>query len=78
MTDLYHVVLKDHDNSGHVWDDFFCPGCLNVFASRFDHLEIIRQSRASPQYLSRLYPPLVSEPYCRECGAIFNPWNHIN
>ena len=22
MTDLYHVVLKDHDNSGYVWDEF--------------------------------------------------------
>jgi hypothetical protein len=29
MADLYHVVIKDHDNSGYVWDVFFCLDCLN-------------------------------------------------
>ncbi len=28
MADLYHVVLQDHVNSGYVWDEFFCPTCL--------------------------------------------------
>ncbi|GAB6906648.1 conserved hypothetical protein [Desulfosarcina cetonica] len=78
MTDLYHVVLKDHENSGYVWDEFYCSRCLNDQITKFQQLEILRQTRASPQYLSRLYPPLINEPECRECGAVFNHWNHIN
>jgi hypothetical protein len=23
MGELLHVVIKDHENSGYVWDDFF-------------------------------------------------------
>ena len=71
MADLYHVVLKDHENSGYVWDEFFCPICLEKWVTKSDHLEILCQTIASPQYLSRVYPPLVNEPYCRECGVIF-------
>ena len=71
MADLYHVVLKDHENSGYVWDEFFCPDCLISQVMKFEHQEILRQTMANPQYLSRLYPPLVNEPHCRECGVIF-------
>ena len=29
MSELLHVVIKDHENSGYVWDSFFCrPGLL--------------------------------------------------
>ena len=71
MADLYHVVLKDHENSGYVWGEFLCPDCLISRVMKFEHQEILRQTMATPQYLSRLYPPLVNEPHCRECGVIF-------
>jgi hypothetical protein len=58
MADLYHVVLKDHENSGYVWDEFFCPTCLEKWVTKSNHLEILCQTMASPQYLSRVYPPL--------------------
>ena len=35
MADLYHVVLKDHENSGYVWDEFFCPTCLEKWVTKF-------------------------------------------
>lgn len=71
MADLYHVVVRDHENSGYVWDEFYCPTCLENWIVKFDSLEILRQTMATPQYLSRLYPPLVNEPQCRECGVRF-------
>lgn len=71
MADLYHVVIKDHENSGYVWGDFFCPACLDNWIMNFENLEILRQTLATPQYLSRLYPPLVTEPCCRKCGVRF-------
>jgi hypothetical protein len=71
MFNLYHVVLKSHENSGYVWDEFYCPDCLMDFIMKFEHLEILRRTMATPKYLSRLYPPLVNKPQCRECGVIF-------
>ena len=38
MADLYHVVLKDHENSGYVWDEFFCPTCLEKWVTKSSHL----------------------------------------
>lgn len=71
MSNLVHVVIKDHENSGYVWDDFYCPSCLYRWVIRHDNLKILRQATVTPQYLSRLYPPLVNEPACRECGKLF-------
>ena len=71
MADLYHLILRDQANSGYVWDDFYCPDCLKDRVTNSDHLEILRQTMATPQYLSRLYPPLMNEPHCRKCGVIF-------
>ena len=48
MADLYHVVIKDHENSGYVWGDFFCPACLEKWVMTFEHLEILRQTMANP------------------------------
>jgi hypothetical protein len=52
-------------------DEFFCPTCLEKWVINSSHLEILCQTMANPQYLSRVYPPLVNKPYCRECGVIF-------
>jgi hypothetical protein len=71
MSNLVHVVIKDHENSGYVWDDFYCLACLDRRVIQHDNLEILRQAIATPQHLSRLYPPLVNEPVCRECGLVF-------
>ena len=66
MADLYHVILKDYQNSGYVWNEFYCPDCLKDLATNSEHLKILNQNIATPQYLSRLYPPLMNEPHCRE------------
>jgi hypothetical protein len=71
MSELLHVVIKDHENSGYVWDDFFCRECLDKMVNSCTGLEIIKRSRLTPQYLSRLYPPLVNEPVCQECDLLF-------
>ena len=71
MSELLHVVIKDHENSGYVWDDFFCPECLGRLLRACNWLEILRRSRTTPQYLSRLYPQIVNEPVCKECGSMF-------
>ena len=59
MSVLLHAVIKDWDNSGLVYDDFYCPGCLESWVLSFDFKEILRLAKTTPQYLSRLYPPLV-------------------
>jgi|GEM_PF-6669088 len=71
MSILFHVVVKDHENSGYVWDEFYCPNCLERWLVQFNHLEILRKVQTTPQHLSRLYPLLVNEPSCRVCGAVF-------
>ena len=71
MADLYHVVIKDHDNSGYVWDAFFCLDCLNSRIMKHKAREVLNRNTATPKYLSRLYPPLVDEPSCSECGDFF-------
>jgi len=71
MADLYHVVIKDHDNFGYVWDAFLCLDCLNSRIMKHEDREVLRRNLATPKYLSRLYPPLVDEPNCSECGDAF-------
>ena len=71
MSELLHVVIKDHKNSGYVWDDFFCPECLGRLLKTGSHLEVLRRSITTPQYLMRLYPQIVNEPACRDCGKMF-------
>ena len=71
MSKLLHVVIKDHENSGYVWDEFFCPECFDRMLNACSSLEILKKSRTTPQYLSRLYPQIVNEPACKECGKLF-------
>ena len=71
MSELLHVVIKDHENSGYVWDEFFCPGCLGRLLKACNWLEILKWSIITPQHLSRLYPQIVNEPACKECGKLF-------
>jgi len=71
MSELLHMVIKDHENSGYVWDDFFCPDCLVRLLKVCNWLEILRRSIIKPQYLSGLYPQIVNEPVCRDCGKLF-------
>ena len=75
MTALFHVVLKDNENSGFVWDDFYCSGCLEKWVAQAEHLEILRQYPVTPNHLSRIYPPIVNEPVCVGCGLVFNHWS---
>ena len=70
MSVLLHLTVKDPENSGHVWNDFYCPDCLERMLAS-SRLEVIRQEKVTPQHLSRLYPPLVNEPVCDECGSVF-------
>jgi len=71
MSVLLHVVIKDHENSGYVWDEFFCPECLDRMLKACGSLEVLKRSITTPQYLSRLYPQIVNEPVCRECSKLF-------
>jgi hypothetical protein len=71
MTALIHVIFKDPENSGYVWDDFYCPECLKEKLSSSTWLEVIRQTKVIPKYLARLYPPLVNEPWCDTCHRLF-------
>jgi hypothetical protein len=71
MKILLHVVMKDHENSGYVWDEFYCPDCLDRKVKTSNSLEVLRQAIVTPRYLSGLYPQLVNEPVCDNCGLIF-------
>ena len=71
MRKLLHVVIKDHENSGFVWDEFYCQECLDRMSKAYRWQEILKRSRLTPQYLSRLYPQIVNEPVCRDCGKLF-------
>lgn len=71
MGALIHVVFKDPENSGYVWDDFYCPECLEKKLAESTWLEVLRRAKVTPKYLSRLYPPLVNEPWCHECHTVF-------
>ena len=75
MTVLFHVVLKDHENSGFVWDDFYCPACLEERVAHAEHLEVLQKHLTTPKHLSRLFPPIVNEPVCAGCGLVFNHWS---
>jgi len=69
---MFHVVVKDYENSGFVWDAFYCQACLEKNIATAKHLEILQQHTVTPEHLSRIYPPLVDEPVCENCGTIFN------
>ena len=71
MSELLHVVIKDNENSGYVRDDFFCPECLASLLKNCNWLIILKGAKTTPKYLMRLWPPLVSEPACRDCGKVF-------
>ena len=71
MSVLLHVVIKDAENSGFVRDEFFCPECLARLLKACSHLAILKGSKTTPQYLMRLFPPLLNEPSCRDCGKLF-------
>ncbi|WP_435549744.1 hypothetical protein [Desulfobacterium sp. N47] len=71
MSALLHVTIKDIDNSGYVWDVFYCPDCLEKMLTSSTWLEVIRQVKVTPQYLSHLYPQLVNEPVCDKCHSVF-------
>ena len=43
MSVLLHVVIKDNENSGYVWDEFYCPDCLEKWIATTSSLEILRQ-----------------------------------
>ena len=74
MTVLFHVALKAHENAGFVWDDFYCPACLEKWIVQAEHLKILRQYQVAPKHLSRIYPQIVNEPVCTCCGLVFNHW----
>ena len=61
MADLYHVVIKDHDNSGYMREGFFCSDCLNSRIMNHEDREVLNRNLAPPKCLSRLYPLLVEE-----------------
>ena len=65
-----HVIIKDHQNSGYVWDNFFCQECIGRLLEACSHLEVLRRSITTPHYLMRLYQ-IVNEPVCRDCGKLF-------
>jgi hypothetical protein len=44
---IFHVVLKDHENSGFIWDDFYCPACLEKWVVHAGHLEILQRHLVS-------------------------------
>jgi len=71
MKILSNVIMKDHENSGYVWDEFYCPDCLNRKANANNYLAVLRQAIVTPRYLSGIYPQLVNEPVCDMCGHIF-------
>ena len=71
MCELIYVVVKDHENSGYVWDDSFCPEYLDRMLKTCAGLEILRRSSLTLHYVSRLYPQVVNEPVCVECDLIF-------
>ena len=71
MSALLHVIFKDPENSGYVWDEFYCPECLEKKLAISTWLEVIRQTKVTPKYLSEFYLPLVNEPVCDECRSVF-------
>lgn len=71
MSKLLHVTLKDPTNSGYIWREFYCPDCLEKKLESFAWMKVIRRVNATPKHLSTIYPQLVNEPYCRDCGSIF-------
>ncbi len=71
MSELLHVVIKDHENSGYVWDEFYCRQCFDRKFDNAANLEVLKKAKLTPLYLSRMYPQVVNEPVCRECGEFF-------
>jgi len=71
MSNLLHVTLKDPQNSGFTWREFYCPACLEKKRAASTWLVFLKQVPVTPEYLSGFYPPLVNEPVCRDCGLLF-------
>jgi hypothetical protein len=42
------VVIKDHDNSGYVWEGFFCLDCLNSWIMNHEDREVLYRNLATP------------------------------
>ena len=71
MSNLLYVVIKDHENFGFVYDEFYCPKCLKNLVMKFKEKEILRREITTPKYLSRIYPQPVNEPSCNRCVLMF-------
>lgn len=71
MSNLFHVTMKDPENSGYTWREFYCSSCVDKKQSVSTWLQFLDRTHVTPQYLSRLYPPLVNEPVCADCGILF-------
>ena len=71
MSNLIHVTLQDPTNSGYLYREFYCLDCLAKLLESCAWLEVIHQVTATPKHLSTIYPQLVNEPCCRDCGSIF-------
>lgn len=71
MSNLFHVTMKDPENSGYTWRKFYCPYCMDKKQEVSTWLMFLKRIRVTPLYLSRLYPPLVNEPVCADCGILF-------
>ena len=71
MGNLLHVTIKDPENSGYTWREFYCTACLQKKRATSTCLTFLKQIPVTPKYLSGFYPPLVNEPVCRGCGLLF-------
>jgi hypothetical protein len=71
MSNLFHVTMKEPENSGYSWRGFYCAYCMDNKRAVSTWLVFLKHVRVTPQYLSRLYPPLVNEPVCADCGILF-------
>ncbi len=56
MAELYHAVVKDHDNSGYACEAFFCKDCLNGWIIKHEDREALRRNLAPPKYISGCIP----------------------
>lgn len=73
MSNLFHLTITEPENSGYTWREFYCPCCMDKKKAVSTWLTFLKLVRVTPQYLSRLYPPLVNEPVCADCSIMFRP-----
>ena len=71
MENLFHATLRDPENSGYTWREFYCVACLERKRAESTWLIFLKEIPVTPKHLSRLYPPLVNEPVCAECSCLF-------